>query len=80
MATTTLEILPAGDPRQHEAVAVAGFLAGYRGQTRLSYATDLRLFADWCREAKLDLFGVRRAHLEPRRAGWPLPWPVASPP
>ena len=64
VTTTTVEILSARDPRQHEAVAVAGFLAGYRGQTRQSYATDLRLFAAWCREATLDLFGVRRAHLE----------------
>jgi site-specific recombinase XerD len=44
--------------------AVAGFLAGYCGSTRRSYATDLRLFAAWCEEAKLELFAVRRAHLE----------------
>jgi hypothetical protein len=31
---------------------VAGFLAGYGGSTRVSYATDLRLFAVWCHEAK----------------------------
>ena len=47
-----------------EAGAVAGFLAAYGGSTRVSYATDLRLFAAWCREANLTLFGVRRAHLE----------------
>jgi hypothetical protein len=44
--------------------AVAGFLAGYCGSTRCSYATDLRLFAAWCGEANVPLFGVRRAHLE----------------
>ena len=31
--------------------AVAGFLAGYYGATRRSYATDLRIFSDWCGEA-----------------------------
>ncbi len=44
--------------------AIAGFLAGYCGATRRSYATDLRIFAAWCSEANLTLFAVRRAHLE----------------
>lgn len=44
--------------------AVAGFLAGYCGATRRSYATDLRIFAAWCEEPRLKLFNVRRAHLE----------------
>lgn len=35
--------------------------AAARGQ---SYATDLKLFRPWCEEARLDLFDVRRAHLE----------------
>lgn len=43
---------------------MAGFLAGYCGSTRRSYATDLRLFSAWCHEAKLSLFSVRRADLE----------------
>ena len=47
-----------------EAMAVAGFLAGYCGATRRSYASDLRLFPSWCRKAKLSLFTARRAHLE----------------
>ena len=38
-------------------------MAGYTGPTRRSYATDLRLFAAWCREGSLSLFTVRRAHL-----------------
>ena len=61
--TTTMKIVLADDATQ-ERSAVAGFLAGYCGSTRRSYATDLRLFAAWCREANLELFGVRRAHLE----------------
>jgi site-specific recombinase XerD len=30
----------------------------------MNYATDLRLFADWCHQGSLTLFSVRRAHLE----------------
>ena len=33
-------------------------------QHRRSYATDLRLFSTWCKEANLDVFAVRLAHLE----------------
>jgi hypothetical protein len=36
--------------------AVAGFLAGYCGATRRSYASDLRLFSTWCHQANLSLF------------------------
>jgi integrase/recombinase XerD len=39
-------------------------LAGYAGNTRVSYATDLRLFAVWCADNRLRLLDVRRAHLE----------------
>ncbi len=52
------------DDATQTGAAVAGFLAGYCGSTRRSYATDLKLFAAWCDQAKLELFGVRRAHLE----------------
>ncbi len=45
-------------------MAIAGFLAGYCGATRKSYATDLRLFSSWCHQANLTLFGARRARLE----------------
>lgn len=63
--TTTLTVVAAEvPPGQREAIAVAGFLAGYCGSTRRSYDTDLRLFARWCQEGRLTLFNVRRAHLE----------------
>jgi integrase/recombinase XerD len=39
-------------------------LAGYSGNTRISYTTDLRLFAAWCADDGLRLLEVRRAHLE----------------
>jgi len=38
-----------------ERLALAGFLAGYRGLTREAYILDLRQFADWCRERSLAL-------------------------
>jgi hypothetical protein len=44
--------------------AIAGFLAGYAGNTRIGYTTDLRLFAAWCADHRLRLLEVRRAHLE----------------
>jgi len=34
-----------------ERLALAGFLAGYRGLTREAYALDLRQFTTWCRAA-----------------------------
>lgn len=47
--TTAVEVVLAEEPiERREMLAVAGFLAGYGGSTRVSYATDLRLFAAWC--------------------------------
>ena len=47
-----------------ERLALAGFLAGYRGLTREAYALDLRQFTVWCRTRSLALFAVRRADIE----------------
>ena len=47
-----------------ERVALAGFLAGYRGLTREAYALDLRQFASWCRARSVALFAVRRTDIE----------------
>jgi len=47
-----------------ERLALAGFLAGYSGQTRDAYTMDLRLFATWCAERDIRLFEVRRADIE----------------
>ena len=47
-----------------ERLALAGFLAGYRGLTRDAYALDLRQFTIWCRARSLNLFAVRRADIE----------------
>jgi integrase/recombinase XerD len=51
-----------------ERLALAGFLAGYRGLTRDAYALDLRQFNTWCRARSLNLFAVRRSDIE----GWPF--------
>jgi len=42
-----------------ERLALAGFLAGYRGLTREAYALDLRQFTTWCRD--LEVRGRARA-------------------
>ena len=47
-----------------ERLALAGFLAGYRGLTREAYTLDLRQFTTWCRARSLSLFAVRRADIE----------------
>jgi integrase/recombinase XerD len=47
-----------------ERLALAGFLAGYRGLTREAYALDLRQFTTWCRARSLALFAVRRPDIE----------------
>jgi len=47
-----------------ERLALAGYLAGYRGLTRDAYTLDLRQFTTWCRARSLPLFAVRRADIE----------------
>src|SRR4051812_23066584 len=47
-----------------ERLALAGFLAGYRGLTRDAYTLDLRQFTGWCRTRSIPLFSVRRADIE----------------
>jgi integrase/recombinase XerD len=49
---------------ESERLALAGFLAGYRGLTRDAYTLDLRQFTAWCRTRSLPLFAVRRADIE----------------
>ena len=49
---------------RRELLTIAGFLAGYGTATRNSYATDLRIYAQWCAEFGLRLFDVQRSHLE----------------
>ncbi len=61
-STALVTIQPAfTDP---ERLALAGFLAGYRGLTREAYALDLHQFTTWSRASSLPLFAVRRADIE----------------
>lgn len=58
---STAMILAEDPARQAEALAMVGFLAGYCGTTRTSYATDLRIFAAWCHESDLSTSRTRLA-------------------
>ena len=71
MAHTQHTTVPSAEPRRYddpvlvtERVAVAAFLAGYTEPTRRSYATDLRIFAEWCHDSGFSLLGIRRPHLD----------------
>ena len=67
MATTapsTTAVLADSMFSEAERFALAGFLAGYRGQTREAYTLDLRQFVTWCQSHNLHLFDVRRADIE----------------
>ena len=61
--STALVTIQPSSP-QSERLALAGFLAGYRGLTRQAYTLDLRQFTAWCRARSLSLFSVRRADIE----------------
>jgi integrase/recombinase XerD len=65
-ATTPSTALAAVQPAFTDAgrLALAGFLAGYRGLTREAYTLDLRQFTSWCHARNLPLFSVRRADIE----------------
>jgi site-specific recombinase XerD len=65
-ATTSSTALAAIQPifADAERLALARFLAGYRGLTREAYTLDLRQFTGWCRARSLPLFSVRRADIE----------------
>jgi hypothetical protein len=49
---------------ESERLALAGYLAGYRGLTPEANTLDLRQFTSWCRARSLALFAVRRADIE----------------
>lgn len=46
-SNTAVEVVVVDSVDQKETVAVAGFLAGYCGTTRVSYSCDLRSFRSW---------------------------------
>ena len=63
MPTTTI-VSPTAVLFDEARLAVAGFLARYSGPTRTSYATDLRQFFSWCAQMDLEVFAVKRGHVE----------------
>jgi site-specific recombinase XerD len=52
---------PGGDPLHR---AVTGYLARFKGQSRVHTESDLRCYLLWCEEQRLDPFEASRAHLE----------------
>lgn len=66
MTTTALvpEIVDRGFDPFRARSAIGSYMAGYTGQTFDAYALDLRQWARWCADHDLDLFEVRRAHIE----------------
>jgi integrase/recombinase XerD len=44
--------------------ALGAFLAGYSSNTFLAYEQDLRQFVSWCSNQDLELFAVKRTHIE----------------
>jgi integrase/recombinase XerD len=62
VSTSLLPVQPAFTDA--ERLALAGYLAGYRGLTREAYTLDLRQFTGWCRARSLPLFSARRADIE----------------
>ena len=62
---STAELVVRRDDRDFEVqLALGGFLAGYSGNTRLAYQQDLRLYVGWCHRQQVQLFDVRRTHIE----------------
>ena len=67
--TTIPEFLPVpGDGERWRVdplrLAVAGYLARYRGETRRHAESDLRVYLTWCQERGLDPLTARRPHIE----------------
>lgn len=64
-AQATAQIVPPSRPLFDEArLAVGGFSARYSGSTRAGYACDLRAWLAWCAQVGLEVFAVRRPHVE----------------
>lgn len=64
MATSTL-IRPSDlDDQARLRVAVLGYLARYKGQSRRHAESDLRAYLLWCSGHSLDPLSARRAHIE----------------
>lgn len=63
---TSTALLPIHvDPDEHELhLALAAYLARFKGQTRAHTASDLRGFLAWCQAHELRPLALQRAHIE----------------
>lgn len=65
MTLTTIDLRGGSEiHRTNVDLAVAGFLARYGEPTRSGYGFDLRCWFTWCEQAGIDIFDVRRPHIE----------------
>ncbi len=62
--STSSLVLPEDLSRFDVQIALEGFLAGYSNNTFLAYQQDLRQFVSWCSNQDLELFAVKRTHIE----------------
>jgi integrase/recombinase XerD len=61
----TIQLIDPGDYANSTLrIAVAGYLARFKGQSRIHTESDLRSFLNWCRRRGLDPLEVRRPHVE----------------
>ena len=63
-ATSTTIIATDIDLFDRATMTAAGFLAGYRGETRTAYAYDLKVYGAWCADHGLDPLAATRTHIE----------------
>jgi site-specific recombinase XerD len=57
-------IVPGDDASATLRIAVAAYLARFKGQSRVHTDSDLRSFLTWCRRQDLDPMAARRPHVE----------------
>jgi site-specific recombinase XerD len=62
---TSLPALPVADPMDPAAFIAITFLSGFHNRnTRDAYATDLRLWFEWCATHQLPPLAAKRAHMQ----------------
>ena len=65
LETTTHVLMAEDNPMFDEArLAIAGWLAGYRGSTRIGHTTEMKLWLRWLEKDGIQLLAARRWHLE----------------
>ena len=57
-------LVPGGDARATPRIAIAAYLARYKGHTRAHAESDLRSYLTWCERQGLDPLAARRPHVE----------------